>query len=192
MERARAGLEDAFRLLVDRHERAVYNLLVRMLHDPALAEDLAQEAFLRAFTHLASFDARYKFSNWLLRIAHNLAIDAMRRRGPEVLSLDQSVDDRQPLADSIPAPAEEDGPRSLERRDLGAALGAAMDRLRPEYRQLVVLRYQEELSYEEIVAITGLPLGTVKSFLHRARLEMAAILEAAGWGEGPDEHGKRR
>lgn len=193
VDRARAGFEDAFRLLVDRHERAVYNLLARMLRDPALAEDLAQETFLRAFTHLSSFDPRYKFSNWVLRIAHNLAIDALRRRrGPEVVSLDSTEGERPPLVDSIPDARTEDGPARLERGDLAEALARAMDRLRPEYRQLVVLRYQEELSYEEIVEVTGLPLGTVKSFLHRARKEMAQALEAGGWREGDGGSGQGR
>lgn len=193
VDRARAGFEDAFRLLVDRHGRAVYNLLARMLRDPALAEDLAQETFLRAFTHLSSFDPRYKFSNWVLRIAHNLAIDALRRRrGSEVVSLDSTEGERPPLVDSIPDARAEDGPARLERGDLAEALARAMDRLRPEYRQLVVLRYQEELSYEEIVEVTGLPLGTVKSFLHRARKEMAQALEAGGWREGDGGSGQGR
>jgi RNA polymerase sigma-70 factor (ECF subfamily) len=91
VERAIAGLEDAFRTLVARHQRGVFNLLVRMLRNPSLAEELAQETFLKAFTHLRSFDPRYKFSNWILRIAHNAAIDAIRRRGPQELSLDEPL-----------------------------------------------------------------------------------------------------
>lgn len=182
MERAKAGFDDAFRLLVERYERGVYNLLARMLRDPALAEDLAQETFLRAFGHLSQFDPQYKFSSWLLRIAHNLAIDALRRRGPETVSLDADQDGGPALSASIAAPAAEDGPRRLERQDLAAVLAVAIGRLRLEYRQLVVLRYQEELSYEEIAEVTGLPIGTVKSLLHRARAEMAKTLGGMGWG----------
>lgn len=105
------------------------------------------------------------------------------------MPIDGSDRERQPLVESIPAPPAEDGPARLEQSDLAAALSRAMDALRPEYRQLVVLRYQEELSYEEIVEVTGLPLGTVKSFLHRARAEMAAALRTAGWGQDPAESG---
>jgi RNA polymerase sigma-70 factor (ECF subfamily) len=182
VERALAGDQEAFRGLVSRHQRSVYNLLGRMLRDPALAEDLTQDTFVRAFAHLAQFDSRYKFGNWILRIAHNAAIDAIRRRGPDVVPL-EGDNPAQSLAATIPAPRGEDGLRRVERIDLERALDAAMARLRPEYRQLLVLRYHEELSYEEIVAITGLPLGSVKSFLHRARAEMAALLTAAGWRE---------
>jgi RNA polymerase sigma-70 factor (ECF subfamily) len=166
---------------VSRHQRAVYNLVARMLRDPALAEDIAQEAFIRAFRHLSSFDASHKFSNWILRIAHNAAIDAMRRRSPDVVSIDGDPEGRGPLAGRLPAPAVEDGPARLERQDAGRALEAGLASLRPEYRRVLVLRYHEDLSYEEICEITGLPLGTVKSNLHRARAEMAAFLDKAGW-----------
>lgn len=174
------GDQDAVRALVSRHERSVYNLLARMLRDPGLAEDLAQETFVRAFRHLATFDRRYKFSNWLLRIAHNAGIDAIRRRRPDLVSMDDDERHRS-LAETAAAPGS-DALRRLEQRDLGQALETAMARLRPDYRRLVVLRYQEELSYEEIAEITGLPIGTVKSNLHRARAEMAVTLSAAGWG----------
>ncbi len=179
--RSLAGQEDAFRELVTRHQRSVYNLLARMLRNPSQAEELAQDTFLKAFRNLRSFDNRFKFSNWILRIAHNAAIDAMRRAGPPELSLDEP-DDRTglALAEAVPDPQGDQAVRALEHRDLSTALTEALDRLRPEYRQMVVLRYQEELSYEEIVEISGLPLGTVKSHLHRARAEMAAHLRRQG------------
>jgi RNA polymerase sigma-70 factor (ECF subfamily) len=151
-----------------------------MLRDPALAEDLSQETFVRAFRHLPSFDPHYKFSNWILRIAHNAGIDALRRRGPDLVPL-ESDEERRGAAEAVTAPVGEDGLRRLERRDLGAALETAMSGLREEYRRLIVLRYQEELSYDEIARMTGLPLGTVKSHLHRARAEMASFLSAGGW-----------
>jgi RNA polymerase sigma-70 factor, ECF subfamily len=156
-----------------------------MLRDPALAEDLAQETFLKAFKHLRTFDRRFKFSNWLLRIAHNTAIDAIRRRGPQEVSIEDAADREQPMLDrALVDPASNAAPRNVERADLARALDAAMGRLRPEYRQAVVLRYQEELGYEEIAEITGLPLGTVKSNLHRARSEMAQFLARSGWHRG--------
>jgi RNA polymerase sigma-70 factor (ECF subfamily) len=181
VERTLAGFDDGFQALVVRHQRSVYNLLARMLRNPALAEDLAQEVFLKVFSHLRTFDPRFKFSNWILRIAHNTAIDAMRRRGPQELSLDDPDPREQGrIDDALVDPGSDGAHRGAERRDLRRALNHALDRLRPEYRQAVVLRYQEDRSYEEIAEITGVPLGTVKSNLHRARAEMAAYLTGQG------------
>jgi RNA polymerase sigma-70 factor, ECF subfamily len=180
VERALAGDQDACRLLVTRHERSVHNLVARMLRNPALAQDITQDVFIRAFRHLASYDPAHKFSNWILRIARNAAIDAIRRREPEWVPL-EADDGHVSPADTIPAPAGEDGARRLERQEAARALEAALGRLRPEYREIIILRYHEDLSYDEIVEVTGLPLGTVKSFLHRARAEMAAQMLRAGW-----------
>jgi RNA polymerase sigma-70 factor, ECF subfamily len=181
VNRALAGREDAFRELVARHQRGVFNLLARMLRNPSRAEEIAQDTFVKAFTHLRSFDPRFKFSNWILRIAHNAAIDAVRRSGPPEVSLDEpSERDGTTPADAVADPDAGSPLEALERADLARALGAALDRLRPEYRRMVVLRYQEELSYDEIADITGLPLGTIKSHLHRARSEMAEFLKTVG------------
>jgi RNA polymerase sigma-70 factor (ECF subfamily) len=185
VEQTLAGSEEGFRTLVARHERSVYNLLVRILRNPALAEELAQDTFLKAFMHLRSFDPRYKFSNWILRIAHNAAIDAVRRRGPQELSLDEPVPHEQARFDTMLVdPKSGAAAASVEQQDVGRLLQAAMDRLRPEYCQAVVLRYQEDLSYDEISEITGWPLGTIKSHLHRARAEMADYLRRKGLGPG--------
>jgi RNA polymerase sigma-70 factor, ECF subfamily len=181
VERTLAGFEDGFGTLVARYQRSVYNLLVRMLRNPALAEDLAQETFLKAFSHLRTFDRSYKFSNWILRIAHNTAIDALRRRGPLEVSIDEpSGPDLKRLDERLVDPGSDEAVRRIERQDLSRMLDAALDCLRPDYRQAVVLRYQEGLSYEEIAGITGVPIGTVKSNLHRARAEMAAFLTRSG------------
>lgn len=176
-----AGSDAAARELVRRYERPVFNLIVRMVRNPALAEDLAQETFLKAFTHLAGYDSRYRFASWILKIAHNTTIDHLRRPHAPTSSLDDGREAA--LADTIdslaPSPL-----AAAARKELAAALDAAIDRLRPEYRQVVVLRYQEELSYDEIADMVNLPLGTVKSYLHRARTELAEAMKAAGWGPG--------
>lgn len=174
-----AGSDAAARELVRRYERPVFNLIVRMVRDPALAEDLAQESFVKVFRHLASYDPSYKFANWILRIAHNTTIDYLRRPHPPVSSLDDEREAARAHAVDSAAP----GPLAVaERKELAEALDAAIDRLRPEYRQVVVLRYHEDLSYEEIAEVTSLPVGTVKSHLHRARTELAEMMTAAGWG----------
>lgn len=182
VEQALSGSEDGFRALVARHERRVYNLLVRIVRDPALAEDLAQETFLKAFTRLRSFDPSYKFSNWILKIAQNAAIDALRRRGPQEVSLDDREAGEAGGGAWLVDPRSGTAAAAVEGADLGRLLDAAMGRLRPEYRQVVALRYQEELSYEEIAEITGWPVGTIKSHLHRARAEMAEFLRQKGLG----------
>jgi RNA polymerase sigma-70 factor (ECF subfamily) len=192
VERTLAGSEDAFAALVARHQRSVYNLLARMLRNPALAEELAQESFLKAYTHLRSFNPEYKFANWILRIAHNTAIDILRQRAPQVVSTDEvEAGGRRPIEDTLVDPRSDEAERSVERRDLARVLGAALDRLRPEYRRMVVLRYQQDLGYDEIAAITGDPVGTVKSHLHRARAEMAAFLTERGFVQ-PGAPGARR
>jgi RNA polymerase sigma-70 factor (ECF subfamily) len=177
VEQALAGSDDGFAALVVRHQRSVYNLLARMLRNPALAEELAQETFLKAHTHLRSFNPQYKFSNWILRIAHNAAIDVLRQRGPQLVSIEEPEQPGQLRIDeTLEDPRSDAAARRLERLDLSRVLGAALDHLRPEYRRAVILRYQQGLGYDEISAITGEPLGTVKSHLHRARAEMAAFL----------------
>ena len=192
VERTLAGSEDAFAGLVSRHQRRVYNLLARMLRNPALAEELAQESFLKAYTHLRSFNPEYKFANWILRIAHNAAIDALRRRGPQLVSMDQPGSaEQRPLEETVVDPRSDEAERRVERRDLSQVLGAAMDQLRPDYRRVVVLRYQQDLGYEEIAVITGEPVGTVKSHLHRARAEMAAFLTKRGFVQPGADGGRR-
>ena len=192
VEQTLAGSDDGFAALVARHQRSVYNLLARMLRNPALAEELAQETFLKAYTHLRSFNPDYKFSSWILRIAHNAAIDVLRQRGPQLVSIDNPEHPEQGrIEDTLEDPRSNEAERRVEQRDLSRVLGAALDHLRPEYRRAVILRYQQDLGYEEIAAITGEPLGTVKSHLHRARAEMAAFLVDRGFVQ-PGAGGTRR
>jgi RNA polymerase sigma-70 factor (ECF subfamily) len=190
VDRTLTGSEDAFAALVARHQRSVYNLLARMLRNPALAEELAQDSFLKAYTHLRSFDPAYKFANWILRIAHNAAIDVLRQRGPQLVSTDEpTAAEQRVIEETIVDPRSDEAERRLERRDVSQVLGAALARLRPEYRRAIILRYQQDLSYDEIAALTGEPVGTVKSHLHRARGEMAAFLTERGFvqpGAGQD------
>jgi RNA polymerase sigma-70 factor (ECF subfamily) len=156
-----------------------------MVRDRALAEDIAQETFLKAFSHLGGYDPGFKFSNWILRIAHNSAIDAIRRRPPQHVSIDTPDPGAERRLDQVLIdPRSGAAQERAEQRDVARALRGALDELRPEYRQIVVLRYHQDLSYEEIAGITGLPLGTVKSNLHRARVEMAGHLGRLGW-RGP-------
>ena len=182
VERVIAGDGEAFRLLVERHQRPVYGLLLRMVRRPALAEDLAQETLIKAYRAIASFDRSRKFSSWLFKIAHNTAIDHLRRSRPPTVPLESDEADRaDPLA--LLAAPESRSPEARARgRDLAEALEDALADLRPDYREAVLLRFQQGLPYDEIADILDLPLGTVKTHLHRARNQLAAVLRAAGWG----------
>ena len=177
---ALAGSEWAFRELVLRYQTPVYRLTVRMLRDPSRAEELAQDTFVKAFRSLHTYDAQRKFAAWLLAIARNVAIDELRRGKLHTLPLEEPGTDGVPIHETLEA----EGPTPAliaERRELGRALETAIGRLRPEYREIVTLRHEQELDYGEIAEITGLPVGTVKSSLHRARKELAEHMSRLGW-----------
>jgi RNA polymerase sigma-70 factor (ECF subfamily) len=183
VQRALAGSEEAYADLLRRYERPVFTLVLRMVRDRSTAEDLAQEAFLKAFDRLATYDPERKFSSWLFKIAHNTAIDRLRRREVDTVSLDEPVGDEPdaPLR-AIEDTGAETPEAAAERADLSRAFTRVVGRLRPEYREVVLLRYQAGLEYGEIAEETGFPLGTVKTYLHRARKELAELLVEDGWG----------
>lgn len=176
VQQALTGHEAAAREIVRRFERPVFNLIDRLVLDRSTAEDLCQDTFAKVFRALHTFDTRLRFSAWILRVANNTAIDYLRRRRPTLVPLDTVGEDELPLAERIADPRAPTPEQIVQRRDLAAALDAALDRLRPEYRRVLVLRYQEELDYAEIAAVTELPVGTVKTFLHRGRQALAREL----------------
>ncbi len=177
---AREGREAAYRELIRRYERPVFSLVLRMVRDRQLAEDLAQETFIKALNAIASYKPEYKFSSWIFKIANNAAIDHLRRRDLDTLSLDGSPNAT--TADEIEATALQVGDRAqgplseLESRELGSAIEEAIGRLRPEYRSCILLRHVEGMAYEEIAQLLDLPLGTVKTYIHRARNELRGHL----------------
>jgi RNA polymerase sigma-70 factor (ECF subfamily) len=177
---ARHGQDAAYRELVRRYERPVFSLVYRMVRDRELAEDLAQETFVKALNAIESYRPEFKFSSWIFKIANNAAIDQLRRRELDTLSLDGSPHAETPEA--IEATALQIGDRQetaleeVEARELGGEIEAAIARLRPEYRSCILLRHVEGRPYEEIAEILGLPLGTVKTYIHRARNELRLSL----------------
>jgi len=173
---ARRGNQEACREIVRRYERPIFNMIVRMVRDRALAEDLSQDTFLKAFSRLDRYDPAYRLSNWLFKIAHNTVIDHVRKQKSAALPIDSLSRGEDLSALDAGDPAARDPIETLAQAELARAVDSAMASLRPEYRQVVVLRYQEELSHEEIARITGLPVGTVKSHLHRARAQLAVAL----------------
>lgn len=177
------GSQDAFRELVKRFERPVYTLVLRMVQDQGTAEDLAQEVFVKAFRRLSTYDPQWKFSSWLFKIAHNTTIDHLRRGTLETVPLEPAEDEeRGSLAAVLQDETSENPAAAAERRDLARSLERAISRLRPEYRQAVLMFYAHGASYQEICEVTALPLGTVKTNLHRARKELAQAMTELGWG----------
>lgn len=178
---ARAGKEAAYRELLRRYERPVFSLIYRMVRDRALAEDLAQDSFVKVLNALESYRPEYKFSSWVFKIANNVAIDQLRRRELDTLSLDGAPNAR--TRDEVEATALQAVDRTetplaeLESRELGSHIEQAIARLRPEYRACILLRHVEGRSYEEIAEALDLPLGTVKTYIHRARHELREFLE---------------
>jgi RNA polymerase sigma-70 factor, ECF subfamily len=171
------GSERAFREIVERYERPVFSLIARIIRNPSRAEELAQDTFVKAFQQLDTYNRERKFANWLLTIAHNLGIDELRRTPLRMESLDDDQPGRAEIVDGrADTPA-----MAAERAELGRSLTAAIGRLRPEEAELVTLRYEQELTLQEIADITRLPTGTIKSSLHRARKKLAAALSCSGW-----------
>jgi RNA polymerase sigma-70 factor (ECF subfamily) len=177
---AARGLEPAFRELLTRYERPVFSLIYRMVRDRTLAEDLSQEAFIRAFNAIGTYKTSYKFSNWLLKIANNHTIDHLRKRRLETVSIDGSpharTADEVTQSQVVVASTDETPAEYVEHRELGSQIEQAIAGLREEYRTVIVLRHVEGYAYDEIADIMDLPLGTVKTYLHRARGELRKSL----------------
>lgn len=178
--KAAAGHEKAFRDLMTRYEKPVFSLVFRMVRDRSLAEDLAQETFIRAFTAIGSYNPSYKFSSWIFKIAHNLTIDHLRKRRLETVSIHgapHALTEEEQARTSLELEDTGELPDAyVENLELGTQIERAIGRLRPEYRTATLLRHVEGYSYQEIAEIMDLPLGTVKTYIHRARLELKEML----------------
>jgi RNA polymerase sigma-70 factor (ECF subfamily) len=174
---AARGDRQAFARLVEEHKRSVYGLCVRLLSDPEEARDAAQEAFTRAYASLEGYDLEQPFAPWILRIARNLCLDILRRRIPARarVELDADTEDGPPreLADTAAERADD----ALEKAQTRKVLEQAVAALPPNYREVVHLFHVEQLSYKEIAATMGIPMGTVMTWLHRARAQLRTTLE---------------
>jgi RNA polymerase sigma-70 factor (ECF subfamily) len=178
---AQRGREAAFRELVRRYVRPVFSLVFRMVRDSATAEDLAQDTFIKVLNHIDKYRPEFKFSSWLFKIANNVAIDHLRRRHLDTISMDGSPNaataaDVEATSFDI-ADHSESALDVMEAKELGSAIERAIGALRPEYRSCIMLRHVEGRSYEEIAATLDLPLGTVKTYIHRARHQLREALD---------------
>src|SRR5260221_1360120 len=178
---AQQGRDSAFRELIRRYERPVFSLIFRMVRDRELAEDLAQDTFIKVLNHIDRYRPEFKLSSWLFKIANNVAIDHLRRRQLDTVSIDGSPHamtsdafeaSRFEIADTAESALDE-----MEAKELVSAIERAISLLHPEYRGCIMLRHVEVRSYEEIASTLDLPLGTVKTYIHRARHELRRALE---------------
>lgn len=163
------GDQDAFGEIVEIYKNSVYQLCFRMLGNRHEAEDMAQEAFIRAFVNIKSFNQSLKFSTWLFRIATNLCIDRIRKKKPDHY-LDAEVAGIEGLTMYSQIPSDTPLPeKELESLELKEAVQKEILKLPDKYRSAIVLKYIEGLSLNEISEILDLPLGTVKTRIHRGR-----------------------
>jgi RNA polymerase sigma-70 factor (ECF subfamily) len=175
---ASRGDKESFARLVDEHKRSVYGLCLRLLADPEEAKDASQEAFARAYAALATYEPGQPFAPWVLRIARNHCLDQLRRRLPQRrrVELDAEPEEEGPdhreLADPAAAPADE----SLERAETHRRLERAISALPPNYREAIQLFHGDQMSYKEIASAMEVPIGTVMTWLHRARAKLREAL----------------
>lgn len=168
---ARRGDRHAFGKLVQAYQIPVFNLTYRMLGNAQEAEDAAQETFLRAYNRLNTYQPDKKFSNWILSIASHYCIDLLRRRRFQWLSVEDD-----PIMNWLSSDDEQPDDAAL-RTERAAEVRILLERLDPSYRAPLVLRYWHDLSYREIADMLNLTEPAVKTRLHRARLQMAALLQ---------------
>lgn len=176
----RARDEDAFTELVRTYQHKVFNVTYRILGDRHEAEDVAQEVFISVFKHIEQFRGDAKFSTWIYRIATNHARNRIKYLGRRQRKQHQDIEDTpegdvqdNPLGERVARPD-----KQVQARQLELIIKEGLDALRPEHREIIVLRDIEALSYQEISEITGLAEGTVKSRLFRARVALKEFVAA--------------
>ena len=178
---AREGREAAYQELIRRNERPVFALVYRMVRDRETAEDLAQETFIKVLNAIGTYRPEFKFSSWVFKIANNTAIDHLRRKELDTLSLEGSPHATTPEgveATALQVGSGDESPlETVEAIELGGEIERAIGQLRPEYRSCILLRHVEGRAYEEIAEMLDLPLGTVKTYIHRARHELRLALQ---------------
>ena len=169
INQAKSGDDQAYDKLLNKYRNSVYNLVYRMVRDIQEAEDLTQEAFIKAFNSLAQFNEEYAFSTWLYKIATNNCIDFFRKRKLQTLSLDKPIQYKDSeIHHEIPDP-ELNPEKNILATERSSLIREAIETLPEKYYTAIILRHTEEKSYEEIAEILHLPIGTVKARIFRAR-----------------------
>lgn len=171
------GNPDLFEVLVARYEKPIFNYVYGMVRHRQDAEDLTQEAFVKAFFALRTYKESFEFSTWMYRIARNVCLDYFRRQKiRSFFSLNTPVgeEEEDEMGDFLPSG--EDPEEGILEGELLERVSEAVGKLPWKFREVIVLRYVEELPYEDIAQILGVPVGTVKTYLHRAKLKLKEML----------------
>ncbi len=176
---AAAGDKACFARLVEKHKTSVFGLCYRLVGTTDEARDAAQEAFVRAYTSIRDFDARQPFGAWVLRIARNHCIDLLRRRRPTLTLVSEGSRGEDPEPGVAPEPADHfalGGEQAVQESEAQRDLDAAVAALPPRYREVIALFHVQHKSYAEIAEALNVPMGTVMTWLHRARKELKSKL----------------
>jgi RNA polymerase sigma-70 factor, ECF subfamily len=176
LEQARRGDQTAFGKLIEAYQRPVYNLAYRMLNNSGEAEEAAQEAFIRAYTRLHTYNPDHKFSTWMLSITSNYCIDIIRKRRALLLSIDEPL----PPHPALMSDGQKGPEAQMEMSEQQDMVQSLLQELPEDYRQTVVLRYWHEMSYEEIAEMMDTTVSAIKSRLFRARRQLAEVGMANG------------
>jgi RNA polymerase sigma-70 factor (ECF subfamily) len=194
VEQAKKGCQQSFARLMERHQSAVFHLMLRMTKDREDANDLTLEAFGKAFTRLGSYAPNYAFSTWLYKIAVNNGIDFVRRKRLQLLSIDNAIDAGEGDQDFRETLRTDhlDPEQFIIRKQRIELMRRCMDQLTDKYRQMLEMRYDLDLSYEEIAAELNVPLGTVKAQLFRAKELLGELLLNRGCGAYMESPLRRR
>jgi RNA polymerase sigma factor (sigma-70 family) len=172
--------QKAFAELLEQYREPIYFLLVKMVSNREDAEDLTIETFAKAFRNLPNFRPDYAFSTWLFRIATNGGIDFLRKKKLKTLSIESSKTGKDGEAIRLDVRSADQNPeQEMITAEKAELLRSFVEKLKPRYRNLIELRYYKQLSYEEIAGETGLPLGTVKAQLFRARDLLSQVMHAS-------------
>ena len=176
VQRTRAGEVEAFSELVRRHERVVFNLSYRFMRDNALAEDMAQEAFLKAYRLLHGFRGDCSFSTWLYRVTSSVCLTELNRRK------------RRGEVELTPSHEDESSTEPDESSDMPELIRRCVTKLPERYATIVSLYYLQEVPYEDIAETMRIPMGTLKTWMHRARLQLRKIVEKEMKTNGSEQH----
>jgi RNA polymerase sigma-70 factor, ECF subfamily len=186
VEAARGGDKQSFSRLVQAYQRPVYNLTYRMLGNAEEAEDAAQETFLRAYARLGQYDPDMKFSTWVFSIANHHCIDRLRKRRATHISIDDN-----PVLENMEGDTPQPEHMALD-QEQNADLQKLLSLLEPDYRTPLILRYWEDMSYEEIAQTMGMTVAAVKSRLFRARQQLVALYQRRESQAAPPASGSKR
>lgn len=166
---ALAGDQKAYTALVEQHRTSVYHIVNKIVHNTDIAHDLVQETFMKAFSSLAMYRSEYRFATWLYKIAANASIDFLRKKRIQALSLDRPLETKDGQVEfEVPDYSFHPG-RDLERKEQRFTIDEAIESLPPKYREVIIYRHKDDKSYEEIADLLGIPVGTVKARIFRAR-----------------------